>query len=140
MWIFVRGIPREMDSRALDRFIKRLLFPGWLPFIQAGRIRIAGSKILKIVHTRSHTVEFHGLIQVMPADRAKRVIDRINQAKIDGRQLHAHTYNKRFIRGDRRKTLFDPARTLVHERRQVERRRKHLVSQVVDATLRTPPI
>jgi len=135
MWIFVRGIPRQMDSKALDKFIKRLLSPGWLPFMRAGRIRITGSKILKIVHTRTRTVEFHGLIQVMPASKAGSVIDRINQAQIDGRKLHAHPYSKRFLRSDRRKSFLDPSREKVPERRRIDRRRKHLVSQVVDATL-----
>ncbi len=135
MWIFIRGIPKAMDSKALDKFIRRLLFPGWLPFMRAGRIRITGSKILKIVHTRTRSVEIHGLIQVMPASKAEIVIDRINQAKIDGRQLHAHPYSKRFLRADRRKVYFDPSREHTPERRRTERRRKHLVSQVIDATL-----
>ncbi len=134
MWVFIKGIPKEMDSKGLEKFIKRLLFPGWLPFTVTGRVRIAGSKILKIVHTRTRSVEYHGLIQIQPASRAESVIERINQSKIDGRPLHSHAYNKRYARSDRRKMLFTE---LGHsyERRMVDRRRKHLVSQVVDASL-----
>ena len=135
MWVFIKGIPKEMDSKKLERFIKRLLFPGWLPFAVNGRVRITGSKILKIVHTRTRSVEYHGLIQVLPAARVPAVIERINQARIGNRQLQAHPYSKRFIRADRRRMLFGEAREQGRERRQVERRRKHLVSQVVDASL-----
>jgi hypothetical protein len=134
MWVFIKGIPKEMDSKGLERFIKRLLFPAWLPFAVTGRVRIAGSKILKIVHTRTRSVEYHGLIQIQPASRAESVIERINQSKIGGRPLHSHPYSKRYTRSDRRKKLFTE---LGHsyDRREIERRRKHLVSQVVDASL-----
>jgi hypothetical protein len=134
MWVFIKGIPKEMNSKALEKFIKRLLSHSWLLFKVRGRIRIAGSKILKIVHTRSCSVEYHGLIQVLPASKVESVIQRINQAKINGRQLQAHTYNKRFVRSDRRRMLFSEANEQPYERRQLERRRRHLVSQVVDAS------
>ncbi len=134
MWVFIKGIPKEMDSKGLERFIKRLLFPGWLPFVVNGRVRISGSKILKIVHTRTRSIEYHGLIQIQPASRAESVIERINQSKIDGQLLHSHPYSKRYARSDRRKRLF-PEHGHSYERRVLDRRRKHLVSQVVDASL-----
>jgi hypothetical protein len=134
MWVFIRGIPQEMNSKVLEKFVKRLLHPGWLPFNVRGRVRISASKILKIVHTRSHSVEYYGLIQVLPASKVESVIQRINQAKIKGQQLQAHTYNKRFVRSDRRKMLFNETSGHPYDRREIERRRRNLVSQVVDAS------
>lgn len=135
MWIFIKGIPKEMDARALEKFVKRLMFPGWLPFSVAGRVRISGSKILKIVHTRTRSIEYHGLIHIQPASKVERVIERINQARINGRKLESHPYSKRYARADRRNMFYDAGKTVHPERRRVERRRKHLVSQVVDASL-----
>jgi hypothetical protein len=125
-----------MDSKALQKFVKRLLFIDWFPFnLRGRRARVAGSKILKIVHVRSQLAEYHGLIQVVPAGKEEGVIRRINRAKINGQQLQAHTYNRRFSRLDRRKTMSNEQRAPTFERREIERRRKHLVSQVVDASL-----
>ena len=134
MWIFIKGIPKEMDSVALEKFVKRILSPGWLPFAVTGRVRVKGSKILKIVHTRTRSVEFHGLIQIKPASQADRVIQRINSSRIKGRKLECHPYSKRYARADRRNMLMDAGRKTSADRRQVERRRGNLVSQVVDSS------
>lgn len=134
MWIFIKGIPKEMDSQALERFVKRTLSPGWLPFAVTGRVRIRGSKILKIVHTRTRSVEYHGLIQIQPASQAERVIQRINNAMINGRRLESHPYSKRFARADRRNMFIEAGGKSASDRRQVERRRANLVSQVVDSS------
>lgn len=134
MWVFIKGIPEEMDSKALERFIKRLLFPGWLPFVMNGRVKIAGSKILKIVHVRSHSVEHHGLIHVLPSTQVERVIRRINLAKLGDQPLQSHRYSKRFTLLDRRGMAYHEAAQR-SERRQMERRRNHLVSHVVDASM-----
>ena len=135
MWIFIKGIPNGMDSKALERYIKRILSPGWLPFAVTGRIRIKGSKILKIVHTRTRSVEYHGLIQIQPASRVDFVIARINRSTIKGRRLECHPYSKRFARADRRNMFLQERDANAQDRRQVERRRRHLVSQVVDVSL-----
>ncbi len=135
MWIFIKGIPKQMDSKALERFIKRVLSPGWLPFAVAGRIRIKGSKILKIVHTRTRSVEYHGLIQIQPASRAESVIERINRSKINGRTLESHPFSKRFTRADRRNAFLEVGDRGSTDRRRIERRRRNLVSQVVDSSL-----
>jgi hypothetical protein len=134
MWIFIKGIPEEMDAKALERYVKRLLFPNWLPFGLHGRIKIYGSKILKIVHIHSHSVERHGLIQVLPASQVEWVMRQINQTRIGGRYLQSHPYSKRFTRLDTRDITFAGVQK-ASERRQVERRRSHLVSQVVDASM-----
>jgi hypothetical protein len=135
MWIFIKGIPKGMDSKALERFIKRILSLGWLPFAVTGRVRVRGSKILKIVHTRTRSIEYHGLIQIQPASRAEGVIQRINQSKFNGRRLESHPYSKRFARADRRNMFMDERGRAASDRRQVERRRRNLVSQVVDSSL-----
>lgn len=135
MWIFIKGIPKEMDSQALETFVKRTLSPGWLPFAVTGRVRVKGSKILKIVHTRTRSIEYHGLIQIQPASQAERVIQRINSAKINGRRLECHPYSKRFSRADRRNMFMEAGgKASSSDRRQVERRRGNLVSQVVDSS------
>lgn len=134
MWVFIKGIPKEMDSRGLEKFIKKLLRPAWSPFALSGRIRISGTKILKIVHTRTRTIEYHGLVQVKPEERHREVIEKINQALLDGRRLESHPYSKRYTRRDRRKMLLDDPNAS-NERRRIDRRRKNLVSQVVDASL-----
>ncbi|MCU7853476.1 MAG: hypothetical protein KZQ80_14830 [Candidatus Thiodiazotropha sp. (ex Monitilora ramsayi)] len=78
--------------------------------------------------------EYHGLIQIKPVDKIRGVVDKINQATLNGRRLEAHPYCKRFTRRDPRKLLFNDTHGSPSERRQVERRRKNLVSQVIDAS------
>jgi hypothetical protein len=134
MWVFIKGIPRELDSKGLEKLIKKILRPAWYPFYLRGRITISGTKILKIVHTRSRSIEYHGLIQVKPEERTQSVIEKINHAKFNGREWESHPYSKRYTRRDRRKMMLgDPYYST--ERRQTERRRKNLVSQVIDAKL-----
>jgi hypothetical protein len=135
MWVFIKGIPEEMNSKALAKFVKRQLSPAWLPISLNGRVRVTGSKILKIVHTRSQSVEYHGLIQVLPASKAEGVMERINQTRIGDRQLQSHPYSRRFVQSDRRRQIYHDGRSKQSEHRQVERRRSHLVCQVVDASL-----
>jgi hypothetical protein len=135
MWVFIKGIPREMDARGLEKLIKRILKPAWSPFGMAGRIRILAAKILKIVHTRTRTVDHHGLIQISPASKTAFVIEKINQARLNGRHLEAHIYAKRYSKRDRRAMLLDDTPRKSTERRGLERRRKNLLSQVVDTAL-----
>jgi hypothetical protein len=134
MWVFVKGIPRGMDSKGLEKLIKKLLRPAWSPFSLSGRISISGAKILKIVHTRSRSTEYHGLIRVKPEERVRSVIEKINRAKVDGRNLECHPYSNRYTKRDRRKLLLDDPHDS-NERRRAERRRRNLVSQVIDAKL-----
>jgi hypothetical protein len=133
MWVFIKGIPKEMDSKGLEKIIKKLLRPAWSPFFIRGHIGLSGTKILKIVHTRTRRVEYHGLIRVKPEDKTDRVIKRLNQSVANGRKLESHIYCKRNTRRDRRKMLLDNHNDS-NERRRVERRRMNLVSQVIDAT------
>ena len=135
MWVFIKGIPDEMGSRDLEIVIKQLLKSTWMPFRLTGRIRISGTKILKIVHTRSRLTEFHGLVQIEPKDKLVGVIEKINQASLDGRCLEAHVYAKRLTRRDRRKVQAAGEQYRQNDRRRIERRRKHLVSQIIDASL-----
>ena len=136
MWIFIKGIPKEMDSTALEKFIRRIVSPGWLPFAVSGRVRIKGAKILKIVHTRTRSIEYHGLIQIQPASRAESVIQRINKSKVQGRLLEAHPYSKRYSRADRRNMFLQEQSQgrVAADRRQIDRRRRNLISLVVDAS------
>jgi hypothetical protein len=135
MWIFIKGIPKEMDSKALEQFVKRLLHPRWLTLSAAGYARITGTKILKIVHARTRLVEYHGLIQVQSVSSVESVMQRINQARINGRRLQSHPYNKRNACKDRRSRPYGSGKRYYPDRRRIERRRTHLVSQVVDAFL-----
>lgn len=134
MWVFIKGIPDEMGSKELEKFIKKILKSSWSPFTITGRIRVSGTKILKIVHTRTRMTEYHGLIQIKPVDKIRSVIEKINQTTLDGRRLEAHPYCKRFTRRDPRKLLFNETKGNSPERRQIERRRRNLVSQVIDAS------
>ncbi|MEJ2692084.1 MAG: hypothetical protein P8166_03255 [Candidatus Thiodiazotropha sp.] len=124
-----------MNSKALAKLIKRRLFPAWLPISLNRRVRVAGTKILKIVHTRTQTVEYHGLIQVLPANKVEGVMERINQTRIGDRQLQSHPYSRRFVYSDRRREIYADREPKQSENRQLERRRSHLVCQVVDASL-----
>lgn len=135
MWIFLKGIPAEMDAKSLQKFIGHLLLPGWMSTTTTNRSRVAGTKILKIDHILSRSVEYHGLVKIEPATQTAKLIDHINQAKIKGRRLGAHPYHSRFARADRRCQPVAEECGPLPERRRLQRRRKHLVCQVVDACL-----
>ncbi|MCU7931365.1 MAG: hypothetical protein KZQ90_11225 [Candidatus Thiodiazotropha sp. (ex Codakia rugifera)] len=133
MWVIIKGIPGEYTVRDLNKLVNRRFKPAWALMPIRGA-KIARSKILKIMYTRSRNWEYHGLVYIKPPSLVHSVIGRLNATTIEGKRLQAHPYIRRFTGRDRRSQLLGEVALFPGERRRMDRRRGNLVSQIVDST------
>ncbi|MCU7935415.1 MAG: hypothetical protein KZQ99_11110 [Candidatus Thiodiazotropha sp. (ex Dulcina madagascariensis)] len=133
MWVFIKGIPSEYKARDLLKLVNRHFKPAW-SVLPVNGVRIAHSKILEILQTGSESREYHGLVYIKPPNMLHSVIGWLNATSVKGRRLRVHPYVQRYTGRDRRRQQLDKTIVFPGERRRRDRRRKNLVSQIVDSS------
>lgn len=131
MWVFIKGISKEVSVKQLHKLITRQLNPLWSIMPIRG-VKVEESKILKIMHTKSRVWEYYGLVCFKPSRQVHAVIGRLNTIKINGMRLQAHPYIRRRKSRDRRQRLVEGTEQYPGDRRRNDRRRGNLVSQISD--------
>jgi hypothetical protein len=134
MWVFIKGIPKELSVKELHKLISRQLSPIWSIMPMRG-VRVEDSKILKIMHVSNKVWEYYGLVYINPSRLVHSVIGRLNSAKIKGKRVQAHPYIRRHRSRDRRRQLLQGSEQYPGERRREDRRRQNLVSQIHDRSV-----
>lgn len=130
MWVFIKGIPNAITGKELFKLVSRQFNPVWSITPIKG-VKIEDCKILKIKRTRSRTWECYGLVYISPSKLVHAAIGRLNTARLNGKRVQAHPYVSRDRSRDRRQqaVLEEP---YPGDRRQYDRRRAILVSQISD--------
>ncbi|MEW8551948.1 MAG: hypothetical protein AB2533_16010, partial [Candidatus Thiodiazotropha endolucinida] len=82
MWVFIKGISKEVSVKQLHKLITRQLNPLWSIMPIRG-VKVEESKILKIMHTKSRVWEYYGLVCFKPSRQVHAVIGRLNTIKIN---------------------------------------------------------
>jgi len=129
MDIFVRGIPDATTRLDLLRFVSSALKPKWsqLQFAPLGEIKAC--EIFQINNQDNGLEEFHGLVRIEPASAALAAIERLNGECINSKQVLVRKFYHRATgqnRRDERETANAP---VMMEKRDIDRRRPHLVLQ-----------
>lgn len=133
MWVFVRRIDPTTTRKELERFFNKGLKPGWafFPFPTHGAIKRC--EILCITDKDNRSVEYHGLVEIMPAKAAVSAIQRLNGSLLKGKSVEVRKYSRRSSYRDRR-DHFSDLEPASEERRKRDRRRPNLHSRILHAS------
>lgn len=119
MIIILKNIPGTTKAYEIEKFIQPGLKGGL--FRRTGHIESIFIQALK--DTRFNSVEYHGLIRVIPDPVAKRVIKALNGKQLRGKRIAVNEYHIRIWRNDRRS---NSQINKFNERREGDRRRYYL--------------
>lgn len=133
MWILIKGIDRSIDERELERLVAQTLRPGWLPIPSRHNSALKRCEILKITNVRNEETEHYGLVRLEPPQKAQQVLDRLNDAPVNGRHLSAHQFHRRIARRDRRQPFSEWRGPPQQDRRKRDRRRPDLYIRIPHA-------
>ncbi len=93
--LFIHGLPGEVSNRELKSFVRTKLGAEGLKTKTLFSELVGDCNILRITDPQSSTVEFHGLIEIRPAEAAMRAIDILNGTTYKSSALAIHRYQQR---------------------------------------------
>jgi len=91
MVIIIPRIPRPTTRRDLRDFVETVLVK-WLRIPFSVHPKVVSCRILSAT-TRSGAVERHGLITVTPDHAARKVINKLNGASLNGQRVGVKPYD-----------------------------------------------
>lgn len=134
MDIFIRMLPPSVTRLDLINFVSSGLRSRWDIFQISKPMAIGNCEIIQITDPDLQTVEFHGLVHVSDAMKAKELIRRLNGAPLKSKNMQVRKLNRRSHLRDRRKHDLDmPVDEGMEYTRRTERRRPHLLIRSLNA-------
>ena len=137
MLVFIRMLPESVTVDDLAQLVDKAMQRPW-----SGLFRNRGSysklQILQITDQHKKSSEFHGLVEIEPAEAALDAIKRLNSARLKGQQLEVRRYFRRSPYLDRRGQMPGKEELKFMDRRMSDRRRPHLEIKSVDIAGSTP--
>ena len=129
MILFIGNIPAHSTERDFSRFMSKAGSGplAWLPF--GPRPVVRQCQVLCIQDEEKNSVEFQGPVAIQPVKSSQSLLRRLDGKKFNGKPVEVRRYFKRSFRMDRRIIHTDPE-SLSEERRQGDRRRAYLKTQV----------
>ncbi len=125
MKIFVRGLPQETPPLSLQAFAETLLERPWyMPW--RNRFEVKSCVVYKMTDLQLHSVEFHGVLDVVPPKAGQEAIARLNGKVFMGRRLLARKWQERSDLNERR-NIYAEQEDFPEEQRRGDRRRSQLV-------------
>ena len=127
MELFIRRLPEATTRLDLIQFVSNALKPRWhlLQFAPSGSL--TECKILQIEDTDQESIEFHGLIQIVPAAAALTALERLDGNYFKSKKVEVRKYFHRSIERDRRYHQSASLPDDIQEQRRQDRRRTHLL-------------
>lgn len=131
MLVFIRMLPESTTVADLDQLVDRAIDRPWPNFFRH-RGSYEKPQILKITDRDRMSIEYHGLVEIEPADAALGAIKRLGNTRLHGSQLEVRRYFRRSPYLDRRGQM--PGREELNflDRRVSDRRRPGLMIEQVD--------
>lgn len=131
MLVFIRMLPESATLTDLAQLVDRSMQRPW-----SGLFRNRGNydklRILKITDRDKGSTEYHGLLEIEPAEAALAAIRRLNNLRLNGQLLQARRYFRRSPYLDRRGQMPGSEELKFMNRRTGDRRRSHLEIESVD--------
>ena len=131
MLVFIRMLPESVTVTDLEQFVDKAMQRSW-----SGLFRNRGSydklQILKITDRDTQSIEFHGLLEIEPAEVALSVMKKLNNMRLKGQLLQVRRYFRRSPYLDRRGQMPGREELKFVDRRTGDRRRPHLEIESVD--------
>lgn len=114
MIIILANIPDNTGNQDIEDFIRPAVKDAFVTNIS----------IMAQKNTKTHEIQFHGLITIVPDSVAKEVIKKLDGNKINGRHVDIHEYQVRYLHNDPRVSEDQFKELSVN--RQRDRRSRHL--------------
>lgn len=114
MIIILANIPDDTGNQEIEDFIRLAVKDAFIENIS----------IMAQKNTRTHDLQFHGLVTITPDSVAKEVIKKLNGNKINGRHVDIHEYQARYWENDPR--ISEDQFKELNINRQGDRRSRHL--------------
>ncbi|MET0027457.1 MAG: hypothetical protein ABW101_07440 [Candidatus Thiodiazotropha sp.] len=130
MWIFFKHLPRGVTTQEIVTITCKGAHKSWLPLHILSKPKIKRSKIIRIKDLESETLEYHAIVQVDSSELADTIVENLEGRTVNGLFLKPHRYFRRFPNRDRRSR--HDSDSPVTERRLTERRRKNLITHVLE--------
>ena len=125
MLVFVRLIPETVTIGDLRHFVDKGM--GSLrDYIFGRQGAITSILIFRVTNPKTHSVEYHGMIDIQPAASAQATIRRLNRTLLKGMPVEVRKYFRRSPLRDRRTGQSDRKRESFKDLRKKDRRRYQL--------------
>ncbi len=131
MWIFFKHLPRGVTAQEIATITRKGTHKSWLPLHLFTKPIIKRSKIIRIKDPENDTLEYHAIVQVDSSELADTIVENLDGRTVNGVFLKPHRYFRRFPNRDRRSR--HESGTPLTERRVMERRRKNLITYVLES-------
>lgn len=131
MLVFIRMLPESTTVTDLDQLVDRALVRTWPNFFRH-RGSYDKPQILKITDQDRMSIEYHGLVEIEPADAAMGTVKRLSNIRLRGTQLEVRRYFRRSPYLDRRGQMSGREELKFLDRRVSDRRRPRLKIEQVD--------
>lgn len=142
MELFIRRLPEATTRLDLIKYVSDALKPRWhlLQFAPTGSI--TESEILRIEDTDHESIEFHGVIHIVPAAAALTALERLDGNYFKSKKVEVRKYFHRSTERDRRHRQSASPANDIQEQRKQDRRRIHLLIEPfhAGATSRKPTV
>lgn len=142
MELFIRRLPEATTRLDLIQYVSDALKPRWhlLEFAPTGSL--TESEILRIEDTDHKNVEFHGVINIVPAAAALTALERLDGSYFKSKKVEVRKYFHRSTQRDSRHRQSASPANNIQEQRKRDRRRTHLLIEPfhAGATSTEPPI
>lgn len=133
MLVFIRMLPESVTVTDLAQFVDKAMQRPW-----SGLFRNRGNydklQIVKITDRDTQSIEYHGLLEIEPAEVALGAMKKLNNMRLKGQLVQVRRYFRRSPYLDRRGQM--PGREELNfiDRRSGDRRRPHLDIESVAIT------
>ena len=133
MLLFIRMIPRSVTSGELDRFVRKGMGSFWTRFLVRQEIAVR-PKVIRITNRKTHSVEYHGIVDIEPATSAQAAIRRLNRTRLKGKRVEVRHFFRRSPLRDRRVGHLSVEHDSSTDIRSRDRRRNQLVIEPVSVS------
>ena len=128
MLVFIRLLPESVTKNDLRKFIGKAIDSPWQSLFPPSN-RIRSTEMRKLSNGQSHSVEYHGIVDIEPAKGAVKAIRKLHRTPLKGKEVEVRKYYQRSSLRDRRNKQQEVSPT--DERRRHDRRRASLLVESV---------
>ncbi len=125
MLVFIRFLPKSVTIGDLRHFVNNSVRSFWSRhFGRQGTI--TGILIIKVTNPKTHSIEYHGMVNIQPIKSAQAAIRNLNWTILKGVPVEVREFFHRSPLLDRRKGQSDIEHESFNDLRKRDRRRSHL--------------
>lgn len=116
MLVFFKNVPPTTQKSDLIGFIKPVIERGFLYRFFCLPGAIVDIKLLNVLDKEKNTVNFHGVVTIMPDEVASLAIKQLDRKVVNGRRITVREYHIRSEKNDPRKASGNVPQSIIDKR------------------------